>query len=131
MPVRVDPDGRLVVAMADPSNILALDDLRIITGREIRPMLAAPDEIPPICSARLAGLTGCSPASDNGANFADVRVTDYMVDDGEASNDDAPVVRLVDSILARGVDEGASDVHFEPQVQRWSCGSGSTAYWGM
>lgn len=114
VPVRVDPDGRLVVAMADPSNILALDDLRIITGREIRPMLAAPDEITHLLG-ETRQLDGMLAGVDDGANFAEVRVTDYMVDDGEASNDDAPVVRLVNSILARGVDEGASDVHFEPQ----------------
>ncbi len=115
VPVRLDPDGRLVVAMADPSNVLALDDLRIITGREIRPLLAAADEITHLLgeSRRLDSvLVG----ADEGADFADVRVTDYMVDDGDASNDDAPVVRLVNSILARGVDEGASDVHFEPQA---------------
>jgi len=115
VPVRLDPDGRLVVAMADPSNVLALDDLRIITGREIRPLLAAAEEITHLLgeSRRLDSvLVG----ADEGADFADVRVTDYMVDDGDASNDDAPVVRLVNSILARGVDEGASDVHFEPQA---------------
>jgi type IV pilus assembly protein PilB len=115
VPVRIDPDGRLVVAMADPANVLALDDLRIITGREIRPLLASPEEITHLLGETrrldtvLAGV-------DEGANFADVRVTDYMVDDGDASNDDAPVVKLVNSILARGVDEGASDVHFEPQA---------------
>jgi type IV pilus assembly protein PilB len=115
VPVRIDPDGRLVVAMADPSNVLALDDLRIITGREIRPLLAAADEITHLIgeSRRLDGMMA---GVDEGANFADVRVTDYMVDEGDASNDDAPVVRLVNSILARGVDEGASDVHFEPQA---------------
>ncbi len=115
VPVRIDPDGRLVVAMADPSNVLALDDLRIITGREIRPMLAPPDEITHLLG-ETRRLDSVLAGVDEGTSFADVRVTDYMVDDGDASNDDAPVVRLVNSILARGVDEGASDVHFEPQA---------------
>jgi type IV pilus assembly protein PilB len=116
VPVRIDPDGRLVVAMADPSNVLAVDDLRIITGREIRPLLAATDEITHLLG-ETRRLDSVLAGVDEGINFADVRVTDYSVDDGEAANDDAPVVRLVNSILARGVDEGASDVHFEPQAR--------------
>jgi type IV pilus assembly protein PilB len=116
VPVRIEPDGRLAVAMADPSNVLALDDLRIITGREIRPLLASPDEITHLLGETrrldnvLAGVV-------DGTSFGDVRVIDRNVDDiADASNDDAPVVRLVNSIIARGVEEGASDVHFEPQA---------------
>ena len=45
VPVRMDPDGRLVVAMADPSNVFAIDDLRILTRHEIRPALASSEEI--------------------------------------------------------------------------------------
>ena len=117
IPIRIDPDGRLVVAMADPSNVLALDDLRIITGREIRPLLAAPDDI-----SQLLGeahrLDAVFTGTDDTPSYGETRTSgDYMVDDyGEASSDDAPVVRMVNSILSRGVDEGASDIHFEPQA---------------
>jgi type IV pilus assembly protein PilB len=116
VPIRVDPDGRMVVAMADPSNVLALDDLRIITGREIRPLLASSDDITLLLgeSRRLDSVLS---GSDETAGFTEARSSDYMVDDlGDASNDDAPVVRMVNQILSRGVDEGASDIHFEPQA---------------
>jgi type IV pilus assembly protein PilB len=116
VPVRIDPDGRMVVAMADPSNVLALDDLRIITGREIRPLLATTDDITQLLgeSRRLESVLS---GTDDTAGFTEARSADYMVDDlGEASNDDAPVVRMVNQILSRGVDEGASDIHFEPQA---------------
>jgi type IV pilus assembly protein PilB len=116
VPVRIDLDGRLAVAMADPSNVLALDDLRIITGREIRPLLASPDEITHLLGesrqldSMLAGVV-------DGSQFGDSRVIDQSVDDiADASNEDAPVVRLVNSVISRGVEEGASDVHFEPQA---------------
>lgn len=117
VPIRIDPDGRLVVAMADPSNVLALDDLRIITGREIRPLLASPDDI-----GQLLGeahrLDAVFTGTDDTPTFSSTPTSgDYQVDDyGEASSDDAPVVRMVNSILSRGVDEGASDIHFEPQA---------------
>jgi len=116
VPVRIDGDGRLAVAMADPSNVLALDDLRIITGREIRPLLASSDEITHLMGeTRRLDRVLATVVDANG--FGDTRVIDHMVDDiAEVSNDDAPVVRLVNSIISRGVEEGASDVHFEPQA---------------
>ena len=45
MPVGFDEQGRLIVSMADPQNVLALDDLRIITGYEIRPAISTKDDI--------------------------------------------------------------------------------------
>ncbi len=116
IPVRIDPDGRLEVAMADPSNVLALDDLRIIAGREIRPLLASSDQISTLMSEmRRLGTVLNTPV--DATKFGDGRVMDRIADDiADASNVDAPVVRLVNSIIARGVEDGASDVHFEPQA---------------
>ncbi len=112
VPVRVDADGRLVVAMADPGNLLALDDLRILTGREIRPEVATHEDV-----GTLIGST----------NQFDAVMADLVPDEGHfdahggASDvadaaDDAPVVRLVNSLIARAVEERASDIHFEPQA---------------
>ncbi len=116
VPVRIDPDGRLVIAMADPSNILALDDLRIITGREIRPLLASPDDIGALLG-EARRLDTVFTGTDDTPGYTEARAADYMVEDyGDAPSDDAPVVRMVNSILSRGVDEGASDIHFEPQA---------------
>jgi type IV pilus assembly protein PilB len=116
VPVRIDPDGRLVIAMADPSNVLALDDLRIITGREIRPLLASADDIGQLLG-EARRLDAVFTGADDAVGYGETKVAEYMVDDyGEASSDDAPVVRMVNSILSRGVDEGASDIHFEPQA---------------
>ena len=44
-PIGYDDSGQLLVAMADPSNVLALDDLKLRTGREVRPVVASPDDI--------------------------------------------------------------------------------------
>ena len=49
-PLGFDTDGVLLVAMADPSNVLALDDMKLMTGNEVRPVVASPDDI--------AGLIG-------------------------------------------------------------------------
>ncbi len=113
-PVRLQPDGSLLVAMADPSNVFAIDDLRILTRHEIRPALASAEEI-----QQLLGQT-----SRLDAVVADlVQETEDGEDAPAASadiadaSDDAPVVRLVNSLIARAVDERASDIHFEPQAK--------------
>ena len=63
VPVRMEGEGRLVVAMADPSNVFAIDDLRILTRHEIRPVLARPEEIqlaarPDVAARRGGGRPG-------------------------------------------------------------------------
>jgi type IV pilus assembly protein PilB len=115
VPVRLEADGRLLVAMADPSNVFAIDDLRILTRHEIRPALSTPEEITQLLGhtsridTMVADLVeesgGGGPESgDDAADISDVA-------------DDAPVVRLVNSLIARAVDERASDIHFEPQAK--------------
>ncbi len=115
-PIRQDPDGRLVVAMTDPSNIFALDDLRILTRREIRPVLATKEDLGRVLGSAtridqvVADLVG--QADEAGGRGAEPDVADII-----PTESDAPVVRLVNSLLARAVDERASDVHFEPQAK--------------
>ena len=113
VPVRIEPDGLLLVAMADPSNVFAIDDLRILTRHDIRPALASPEEIQTLLGqtsrldAVVADLVQESGGDDLPVDQADI---------ADAS-DDAPVVRLVNSLIARAVDERASDIHFEPQAK--------------
>jgi len=111
-------DGHtLLVAMADPSNIVAIDDLRILTGFDIEPALASAEDV--------TGLVGkMSPVDDQISENLQARPLDA---DEEAALDElrdireqvdaAPVVKLVNGVLARAADEGASDVHFEPQAK--------------
>ena len=123
VPVRLEPDGRLLVAMADPSNVFAIDDLRILTRHEIRPALASPEEIQTLLGqtsrldAVVADLVEESGGDDVPLDQADISET----------ADDAPVVRLVNSLIARAVDERASDIHLEPRPRRWWSATGWTA----
>ncbi len=113
VPVRLEPDGRLLVAMADPSNVFAIDDLRILTRHEIRPALASAEEIQTLLGqtsrldAVVAGLVQESGGDDTPLDQADI----------SDASDDAPIVRLVNSLIARAVEERASDIHFEPQAK--------------
>jgi type IV pilus assembly protein PilB len=110
VPVRVESDGRLLVAMVDPSNVFAIDDLRIVTDHEIHAAYAMPDEIQAALRDRARIDEFVQDLVEEGEDSLDITSQDV----GDAT-DDAPIVRLVNSVIARAIDEGASDIHWEPQ----------------
>ena len=107
-PIGFDDDGVLMVAMADPSNVLALDDLKLMTGHEVRPVVSSADDIAGVI-ARMSRLDDAVAAAVEEGEEELGEVTEIR-----ESADDAPVIKLVNSIIAGGVEEGASDIHFEP-----------------
>jgi type IV pilus assembly protein PilB len=109
VPIGFDERGHLMVAMSDPSNVLALDDLKLMTGHEVRPVVASPDDI--------AGAIGRMSRLDEAVAEAVMEGEEELADVTEIreSAEDAPVIKLVNSIIAQAVEEGASDIHFEPE----------------
>ncbi len=108
VPVRHDADGMLVVAMVDPTNLHAIDDLQIVTGHTIRPARATADEV--------AQLLASTSRIDDIVGIVDDE--DYIgaVDDLRDDVDNAPVVKLVNWVISQAVDAGTSDIHLEPQA---------------
>ncbi len=107
VPVAFADKRTLLIAMADPSNVLAVDDIAIMTGYEVRVAVAPPDDIAALVS-RLDRLE-------------DVVGEGEIVEEDEAevvalheTSDDAPVVKLVNQIVAQAVERGASDIHLAP-----------------
>jgi len=110
LPVAHADDRTLLVAMADPANVLAVDDLAILTGREIRTAVAARDDILALIS-RLGRLDDAlSEATEEAQEGAPVEIVDLR-----ESAEDAPVIKLVNQIVAQAVERGASDIHLEPE----------------
>lgn len=107
-------DGILKVAMADPSSVQALEDVRLITGLRIEPFLAQENEIRAAIRQHLVLQQSAARLADK-SQFAEMPA-DFAVEIGEAG-EDAPTIRLVDSILEEAVRLGASDIHWEPQEQ--------------
>jgi type IV pilus assembly protein PilB len=110
-PVHFVDERTLLVAMSDPGNVLAIDDISLMTGYEIRPAAASREDVLNFI-ARLNQLddvvveeAGAGDAEEPGRDVTDLR----------ESAADAPVVKLVHSLIAQGVDQGASDIHFEPR----------------
>jgi type IV pilus assembly protein PilB len=106
IPIGFHQSGRLLVAMADPSNVLALDDLKLMTGYEVRPVVASREDIASLI-AKMNRL------DDAVAEVVDNEEEEDVVVDIETGSD-APVIKLVNSIIAQAMEDGASDIHFEP-----------------
>jgi type IV pilus assembly protein PilB len=107
-------DGRLLVALADPANILAVDELRLATRYHLDLAIANREEI----VAELDKLERASEVYDTQSAIEDFEVIEEGEGDDLEAEDgvsDAPLVRLVNSIIMQAASDGASDIHFEPQ----------------
>ena len=116
LPLRVE-NGRLVVAMSDPTNFYALEDLRMLSGYPITPVVAVQDEIQRVFHRVFAMGEDVSRMLEEAAGEASDEHYGAVELGGDADGaDNAPIVRLVGSILQRAVGEGASDIHVEPRA---------------
>ena len=105
----------LLVAASDPANVLAVDDIQIATGLDCRIAVAAEADVESLLS-RLGTLQNAAAESIIEAHEEEYEEEGLApVSDMEVGAEDAPVVKLVYSILAQAVGEGASDVHLEPE----------------
>ncbi|MDH7570089.1 MAG: ATPase, T2SS/T4P/T4SS family, partial [Armatimonadota bacterium] len=134
---------RLFVAMKDPTNVIAIDDLKLVTGLQIVAALATPSDIEeainryypadssesapqpeglPAPSATPATAASSNPLADGQAalkdlaslgNNADMEEVAGGLDEGNA----APIIRVVNAIIQQAIKDGASDIHVEPGVR--------------
>jgi type IV pilus assembly protein PilB len=115
LPLRLE-NGRLVVAMSDPTTFYAIEDVRMLSGYPIAPVVAVEDEIQRVFN-RVYALGGDVTKMLEDAAGDSSEMEPGVVELGEHMNaENAPVIRLVGSILQRAVGDGASDIHFEPRV---------------
>lgn len=115
-------NGKLFVAMADPTNVLAVDDLKRRVQLEIVPMIATEKAV----VETLSGIHGTGnmsevlkQVSEEAVQASDVEVQaakreDIDLDRLASDSEDAPVIKIVNLILAQAVKEKASDIHIEP-----------------
>jgi type IV pilus assembly protein PilB len=111
VPVAFADKRTLLVAMADPANVLAVDDIAIMTGYEIRVAVAPPEDIAALVS-RLDRLEDVVGGHDGQLEEQEEQEAEVVA--LHESNDDAPVVKLVNQVVAQAVERGASDIHLAP-----------------
>jgi len=108
VPVGFTDDKRgLIVAMADPANVLAVDDIAMLTRLDVKPAVASREDIATLV-ARLDRF------GDSVREAVDEEEDEGEVVELRESADDAPIVKVVNSIIAQAAERGASDIHFEP-----------------
>jgi type IV pilus assembly protein PilB len=123
IPIEIEGRSTLVVAMADPLNVAALEDLRFHSGMFIKPVLASPTQIHEAIERsyhmdRSMGelLQNIISKEDEVAVAAVEEENDEEADLAmRAEAEGRPIVRLTNWLLSRAVEERASDVHIEPQ----------------
>ena len=116
VPIGYADSGTLLVAMADPANVLAADDIKMATGLQCRLVVSDAADIESLLSRLNSLQSAVTEAVRDDQHEADEDGLDPL---GalHASADDAPVVKLVYSILGQAVNEGVSDIHFEPEQE--------------
>jgi type IV pilus assembly protein PilB len=112
LPVGFVDKQTLLVAMADPTNVLAVDDIQIATGLDCRVAVAAEEDVEALLGRLNTLQSAVTEATDEDAAEGEEGLGE--VADMQVSAEDAPVVKLVYSVLGQAVGEGASDIHFEP-----------------
>jgi type IV pilus assembly protein PilB len=110
VPVGFTDDGTLLLAMADPTNVLTIDDIAMMTGRRIRAAAASVEDLN-LLLARLARMDDSIEDIVDDSADADAE-PDQLLDEADR---DAPIIKLVHSIVAQAVQQGASDIHVNPE----------------
>jgi type IV pilus assembly protein PilB len=120
-PIKID-GSHLVVAMVDPLNLLAIDDIRLSTGYEVSPRIASPHALK-FAFDKFFGVS--HEAAKSLEEFRQDQINKgFVIDDSLidkatlAEVEQAPIVKLVETILNGAVDYKASDIHLEPKEDR-------------
>jgi type IV pilus assembly protein PilB len=110
LPVGRD-NGMLLVAMVNPTNVFSLDDIRSVTGEDVKALMAEPGQL-------MRAIDRVWGAAD--ADEAILRIEQDTLEDevdfsaGKAASEDAPVIQFVNQLISRAVTERASDIHLDP-----------------
>jgi type IV pilus assembly protein PilB len=111
VPVALRDDETLLVAMVNPSNVLAIDDIAMLTDLRVEPIVVSPDDLDTLLR-RLHRLDDELVEEDAIEPSEEDRAAEEAA--LEAAANDSPTVKLVRSIMSEAIELGASDVHFDP-----------------
>jgi len=104
-------DGKLVVAMADPANVFAIDDIRSATGLEVKAVVSTKADVVAAINRYHRGdaeLDDLTSEMTFGAEEQD------DLSSVKEITEDAPIVKFVNLLITQAIQDGASDIHIEP-----------------
>ena len=103
-------DGRLLVAMADPANVFAIDDIRSLTGLEVKPVVATRADV----AAAIDRYYRADDALDDLTSVLDQGDEEDDLSKVKEIVEDAPIVKYVNLLITQAIQDRASDIHLEP-----------------
>ncbi len=119
--------NKLKLAMVDPLNVLAIDDIRLITGFDIEPVIATEEAIMKAIN-RQYGVTDLAEVQETvkdlsatdfgGMEFEEAVEEEIALDKLKEMVDEAPIVRVVNLIISQAISDKASDIHIEPEAKQ-------------
>jgi type IV pilus assembly protein PilB len=122
--------AKVTIAMLDPTNVFAMDDIKFMTGYNVEPVIASETAIRAAID-RYYGTTHALELKkvmedlddDAGGDLEvlDEEPEEFDIDALADESDEAPVVRLVNIILTDAIKRGASDIHIEPYEKKYRC----------
>jgi type IV pilus assembly protein PilB len=105
-------DSKLIVAMADPANLFALDDIRTITGTEVLPVVATAADIEAAIRKYSRFDQSVEALGAEAAEAADGDLLDATK--GEVAVEEGPIIKMVNLLITQAIGDRASDIHIEP-----------------
>jgi type IV pilus assembly protein PilB len=109
IPVSFLDDGTLLLAMSDPTNVLTIDDIAMITGRRVRAAVASAEDVQML----IARLSRTSQAVEDIIEGDDDSIESELTSVSDDDNE-APVIKFVHALIAEAAGLGASDIHIDP-----------------
>ncbi len=106
-------DGQVILAVNDPLNLYAIEDIRQTIGMPVRTVIAEEQALRDAIDYHYAGIKAQLAAENANANTTGTNL-DEIVIDTSAGADDAPIINLVNSLLDKAFQDNASDIHIEP-----------------
>ena len=116
IPLKLDDDDTLLITMSDPLDLPAQDEIKMLTGHDLRIATSGEDDISRNLQRMYEFSANLEGAMTDTAEAGDV-YTPLAATTATMNPDDAPLVELVNNAIQQGVREGASDIHFEAYEQ--------------
>lgn len=113
LPVKVE-NRRMTLVTNDPLNYFALEEVRQQSGCDLEILLSEEGSLRQAISYYFAEVQARKVAKRTNVEFSTVREDDLEIEDLTESNDEAPVIQLLNSLIERAIKSGASDIHVEP-----------------
>ncbi|HEX2851076.1 MAG TPA: ATPase, T2SS/T4P/T4SS family [Acidimicrobiales bacterium] len=110
LPIGRDDEGKLLVAMVNPTNVFSLDDIRSVTGEDVKPLMAEPNQL----MTAIDRVWGAADTDEAILRIEQDSSQDEVELQAAEAAEDAPVIQFVNQLITRAVNERASDIHFDP-----------------